>query len=77
MGLILIWMAVREEKSFFKMLGLTFSSQLVWGSYIISIAKSASKKIESLDSMKFHSPEVVLYLHKSSIRPFMKYCWHV
>ena len=34
-----------EEKSSFKMLGLTFSSKLDWGSYIISIAKTGSKKI--------------------------------
>ena len=37
-----------EEKLSFKMLGLTFSSKLDWGSYIISIAKSASRKIEAL-----------------------------
>ena len=37
--------SVLEEKSSFKMLGLTFSSKLDWGSYIISIAKTASKKI--------------------------------
>ena len=30
--------SVLEEKSSFKMLGLTFSSKLDWGSYIISIA---------------------------------------
>ena len=30
---------VLEEKSSFKMLGLTFSCKLDWGSYIISIAK--------------------------------------
>ena len=36
---------VLEEKSSFKMLGLTFSSKLYWGSYITSIAKTASKKI--------------------------------
>ena len=35
---------VLEEKSSFKMLRLTFSSKLDWGSYIISIAKTASKK---------------------------------
>ena len=41
--------------------GLSFSSKLDWGSYIISIAKSASKKIGALvRSMKFLSPEVVL-----------------
>ena len=37
--------SVLEEKSFFKMLGLTFSSKLDWGCYIISIAKTVSKKI--------------------------------
>ena len=39
---------VIKEKSFFKMLGLTFSSKLNLGSYIISIAKTASKKITPL-----------------------------
>ena len=34
--------SVLEEKSSFKMLSLTFSSKLGWGSYIISIAKTAS-----------------------------------
>ena len=37
--------SVLEEKPYFKMLGLTFFSKLDWGSYIISIAKTASKKI--------------------------------
>ena len=42
------------------MLGLNFSSKLDWGSYIISIAKSASKKIEALiHSMKFLSPDLL------------------
>ena len=68
--------SVFEEKSSFKMLGLTFSSKLDWGSYIISIAKTTSKKIGTLIcSMKFLSPEeVVLYLYKSTIRPCMEYC---
>ena len=67
-----------EEKSPFKMLGLTFSYKLDWGSYIISIAKTASKKIGVLiRSMKFLSPEVALYLYKSTIRPCMEYCCHL
>ena len=69
--------SVLEEKSSFKMLGLTFSSKLDWGSYIISIAKTASKKIGALiHSMKFLSPQVVLYLYKSTICPYMEYCCH-
>ena len=41
--------SVLEEKSSFKMLGLT-SSKLDWGSYIISIAETVSKKNWSLNS---------------------------
>ena len=60
------------------MLGLTFSSKLDWGSYIISIAKTASKKIGALiRSMKFLSPEVALYVYKSTIQSCMEYCCHV
>ena len=52
-----------EEKSSFKMMGLTFSSKLDWGSCMISIAKTDSKKIGALiGTMKFLSPEVALYL---------------
>ena len=70
--------SVLEAKSSFKMLGLTFSSKLDWGSYIISIAKTASKKIGTLvRSMKFLSPEVALYLYKSTICPCMEYCFHI
>ena len=70
--------SVLEEKSSFKMLGLTFPSKLGWGSYIISVAKTTSKKIGALIlSMKFLSPEVALYLYKSTIRPCMEYCFYV
>ena len=61
-----------EEKSSFKMLGLTFFCKLDWGSYI----KIGSKKIEALfHFMKFLSPEVALYLYKSTIWPCMEYIW--
>ena len=70
--------SVLEEKSSFIMLGLTFSSKLDWGSYSISIAKTASKKIGALIlSMKFLSPEVALYLCKPTIRSCMEYYCHV
>ena len=52
---------VLMEKSTIKMLELTFSFKLDWGSYIISTAKTASKKIGALvRSIKFLSPEVAL-----------------
>ena len=70
--------SVLEEKSPFEMLGLTFSSKLEWDSYIISIAKTASKKIGALIcSTKFLSPKVALYLYKSTICPCMEYCYQV
>ena len=69
--------SVLEEKSP-KMLGLTVSSKLDWSSYIVSIAKTASKKMGALiRSMKFLSAEVALYLNKPTIRACMEYCSHV
>ena len=66
--------SVLEEKSSFKMLGLTFSSKLDCGCYIIWIAKTASRKIGVLIcSMKFLSLEFALHLYKSTI----KYYCHV
>ena len=65
---------VLEEKSSFKVLGLTFSSKLDWG----SIAKTASKKIGVLiRSVKFLSPEVAVYLNKSTKSPCMEYYFHI
>ena len=56
------------------MSGLTFSSKLDWSSYIISIAKTAFKKIGVfIRSMKLLSPEVALYLYKYAMRPCMEY----
>ena len=59
-----------SEKSYFKILGLTFFSK-----YIISIIETASKKIGDLiHSIKFFSHEVALYLYKSTIWLCMEYC---
>ena len=58
--------SVLGEKRSFKMLGLTFSPKLNWGSYNIAIAKAASKEIGTLIcSMKFISEEFALCLYKS------------
>ena len=70
--------SILEEKSSFKIMRLTYSSKLDWDSYIISIAKTASKKIGDLiHSMKFLSPEVALYHYKFTIQSCMEYCFHV
>ena len=59
------------------MLALIFSFKLDRSSYI-NIAKTLSKKIGVLIcSMNFFSPEVVLYLYKSTVIPCMEYCCHV
>ena len=84
-----LWTGVRSgllismlgKRSCFCLTGLitmAFSSKLDWVSYIISISKTASKKIGPLiHSMKFLSPKVALYLYKSTIYPCMEYCCHV
>ena len=70
--------SVLEEKTSFKMLGFTFSSKLDWVSYIVSIAKTASKEIAALiHSMKLISPEVALCLYKSNIQSCMENRCHV
>ena len=63
--------SVLEEKSSFNILWLSFCSKLDWGFYIVSDAKTASKKIAALiRSTKFLSPEVSLYLNESTIKPW-------
>ena len=65
--------SVLEEKSSFKLLGLTFSSKLDWSSYSFCMVKNAFKEIWALPrSMKFLSTEVALYLCKSTIQSCME-----
>ena len=67
-----------EGKSSFKLLVLNFFSKSDWGPYIISISKTASRKMGALiHSTKFLFAEVALYLYKSTIRPCMEYFCHV
>ena len=67
-----------QEKSTFKMLGWSFSSELDWCSYMICIAKTTFQKIGSLIYyMKFLCSEVTLYLYKYTIQPYREYCCHI
>ena len=61
--------SVLEEKSSFKMLGLTLSSKFDWGSYIVSIAKTVSKNVGALSCY--------MCLYKSTIHLWMEYCCHI
>ena len=62
---LLIWKWVglfMRKKSSFKMLGFTVCSKLDWGSYIISIAKTVSKKIGALIHFeKYLSLSIFIY----------------
>ena len=40
-----------DENSSFKMLGMPLCSKFDWGSYTASVAKTASKTFDSLDSL--------------------------
>ena len=56
---------------------LTFFKLYKWYQ-IMHLSNQASKKIGALiRSMKFLSPEVALFVCKSTIQPCMKYCCHV
>ena len=69
----------REVQNFcnfvcFEILGISYRSRLDWGSYIVSITKTAYKKIGALiSSMKF----LTLYLYESTIRTCLEYCCYV
>ena len=70
--------SVLEKKTCCKMMGLYFFSKLDWGSYMISIAKTVSKEIRVLiRSMKFISPEVILYLYKYTMQHFIEYFCYI
>ena len=72
------WMGLFLRKNHLLRCWVDLVSKLDWGSCIISIATSASKKIGALIcSMKFLSSEVALYLYKSTIHPCMEYCCHI
>ena len=66
--------SVLGKKSSFQMLGLPFYSKLDSA----SIAKTACKKIGALlCSIEFFSPEVAVYVCKSTKQLCMEYCCHV
>ena len=66
-----------EEKSWFKILRLSFASKLNWNSYVVFIHKTVSNKAGVLiPSMKFSSLEIALYLDEVAIQLCMEYCCH-
>ena len=67
-----------ESSCFDRLLGLKITPDLKWNEYIREVAKVAGKMVGSLlRSRKYLSPESILYLYKSQIRPKMEYCCHI
>ena len=59
-----------ESPSLDKLLGLKFTPDLKWNSYIASVARDTARMVGSLyRSKKFLTPRAILYLYKSQIRP--------
>ena len=66
------------ESGSFRLLGMTLSQDFSWRTYIESIAKSSAMKVGSLlRARSYLTPESILYLYKSSIRPCIEYCCHI
>ena len=69
---------VLPESSGFRFLGLTLSNDLSWNEYITGIAKTAARNVGSpFRARRYISPECILHLYKSLIRPCMEYCCHI
>ena len=59
-------------------LGISFSPDLSWKDHIISLAKSASRKLGVLTRFRrFFTPPQFYSLYRGQIRPCMEYCSHV
>lgn len=69
---------VLQESTSFRLVGLTISNDFSWNEYITSVAKKASMKVGTLyRARNYLSPECILHLYKSLIRPCMEYCCHI
>ena len=69
---------LEESPSLDKLLGLKFSPDLKWDSYIASVAKDTARMVGSFyRSKQFLTCKALLYLYKSQIRPKMEYCSHI
>ena len=70
--------ALEEQMSLDRLLGVKFTPDLKWNLYLEEVGKDVSKMIGSFyRSKKYLSPESLLYLYKSQVRPKMEYCCHI
>ena len=67
-----------SNKNSIHVLGVTISNNITWDDHITSIAKSAAQKLGFLyRSKRYFSPQQLLTLYKSQVRPGLEYCSHV
>ena len=67
-----------STKNSIHVLGVTISNNITWDDHITSIAKSAAQKLGFLyRSKRYFSPQQLLTLYKSQVRPGLEYCSHV
>ena len=71
--------SVLEEKSSFKMLGLTLSFKLDWSFKFLHYLYCKNCRQENWNFNLFYEVflKVALYLYKSTIHPCIEYCCHV
>jgi hypothetical protein len=67
-----------ESTDTLHLLGIDISNKLSWTSHISCIAKRASQRLGALYRVRSYlTPESVLYLYKTQIRPILEYCSHL
>nr|CAI5829969.1 unnamed protein product [Callosobruchus analis] len=60
------------------LLGINISGNMSWHDHVVSIAKTASRKLGVLfRCRKLYTPEQLLLLYRAQIRPSLEYCSHV
>ena len=69
--------SVLDVKSSLKMVVLSFFSEMDWGTYIVSITKTACKKLGDYSFYDISFLKVGLFLYKSTIQLCMEQCFHV
>ena len=69
---------LNEQSSLDRLLGLKIATDLKWNSYIAEVGKQVSKMMGSFyRSSKMLTPEAILYLYNSQVRPKMEYCAYI
>nr|CAH7729473.1 unnamed protein product [Callosobruchus chinensis] len=62
----------------FKLLGVSFTENIIWHGHVSSIATAAGKKLGYLfRARKYFLPSNLPTLYKAQIRPNLEYCSHI